>query len=384
MKEAQSHYVFILGFIFFYTISIFVTNISNSQYIVSVDGYKDIFNSVKAALYISSFLILGFFYKINKYTILDLLICVVFMISYYYSRVTISVFIFFMFIKYVDFRLVVKTFMFAVLLGFVFVLVTYVFGLYRYTGFDMYRADGTFRSPLGYKYPTYLPNVSLFIYLGWVFLRQNRIRIVEIFLMGLLNYFIYSITDTRTIYYLVNLLLIGVIFIRYFKLSYNTMLLGGLFKFSTIYLFVILAVLSIYLNITYDPNIPWMDKLNKALSGRLYYGHKGFVDYGISLLGQEIEYVSIVDKFTGNDLFVIDAGYMKVLLDYGIVLFLLITYGFLKVGKRLVAHNQNYFGLIMIIMLLDVCVNPHMILLDFNPFFFALGYYGIYKDNLFK
>jgi len=384
MKKNQTHPIFIALFIFYYTVSIFLTHISNSQYIVSIENYKDYFDDIKVILYISSFILLGAFYKLNKCSLLDFLICIVFLVSYYYSRITISVFIFFLFVKYVDFSLVVKTFLFAVSLGMLFVFSTYALDLYHYSNFEMYRADGTYRTPLGYKYPTYLPNISLFLYLGWVFLRKNRITIIEIFVIAVMNYIMYIFTDTRAIYYLVNLLLFGVILLKYFKLTYKSFCIGHLFKLTTVYLFLILALISIYLNVSYNPDISWMNKLNQALSGRLYYGHKGFVDYGISLLGQKIDYVSVIEKSDGDSLFVIDAGYLKVLLDYGIVLFILIAVGFIKVGKRIVSENQTYFGLVMIIALIDISVNPHMVQLDFNPFFFALGYYGLYKNNLFK
>ncbi|ROU10136.1 hypothetical protein EB837_22785 [Kluyvera ascorbata] len=384
MKNSKVYSVYIVVFVFFYILSIFITHISNSQYVVTIKDYKDYIDNSKIVLYISSFILLGLFYKVNKYTFLDLFICVVFLISYYYSRITIAVFIFFLFVKYANFSLVVKTFLFAVSAGIIFVFVTHAFDLYHYSNFEMYRADGTYRMPLGYKYPTYFPNISLFLYLGWVFLRKNKITFLEITIIGIANYVVYVLTDTRAIYYLVNLLIFCVVFLKYFRVNYNTAVIGWIFKFSTIYLFLILAVISIWLNIKYDSNIPWMNKLNQVLSGRLYYGHKGYIDYGISLLGQQIDYVSVLDQYDGNNLFVIDSGYLKVLLDYGIILFALITFGFIQVGRRIVSQNETYFGLVMIIALIDISINPHMIQLDFNPFFFALGYYGLYKDNLFK
>ncbi|WP_373585565.1 hypothetical protein, partial [Actinobacillus succinogenes] len=131
-----------------------------------------------------------------------------------------------------------------------------------------------------------------------------------------------------------------------------------------------------------NPDIEWMDKLNKILSGRLYYGNKGFSEYGISLLGQKVEYIDVLDLTGYNSLFVIDSGYFRALMDYGIVLFSMIAFGFKYVGDKIVKENDIYYGVILGIMMLDLLVNPHIMSLDFNPFIFLLSYVGKYAHNM--
>lgn len=383
-KQYVKDYVFLIAFLFFYALSIFVIHISNSQYIVSISNYEDSFDFIKSFLYILSFLCLVFFYKVNKYTAIDFVITLFFMISYFYSRITISVFIFFLFVKYLNFSTVIKAFLFAVLCGLLFVFFTYLFDLYSYSFVDMYRADGTFRSPLGYKYPTYLPNLSLYICLSWFYLRKNKISLIEILIVVVLNYLIYKYTDTRASYYLINLLILIVCFIKLFNIDYRSRIFGFFGAFFTVYTFLILSVITIYLQIIYNPDIHWMDEFNKILSGRLFYGHKAYVDYGISVLGQKINYISVLEVSNNNSLFVVDSGFMKVLLDYGIVLYSIITFGFIWAGKQIVKNNDIYLGAVLVISLVDIAVNPHLVQLDFNPFFFIIAYFGIFNKNLFK
>lgn len=378
-----SQTVFSYLFCFSYILSIFILNISNSQFIVSIGGYSNDISNVKLVIYIFSLILFLLFYRFNKFTILDFILISLYLVSYYYHRMSIVFLVYFIFIKNVKFEYIVKSYIFAVLLGFTFVFFTYLFDLYPESLVDMYRTDGTYRNPLGYKFATYLPNMSLYVYLCWFFLRGKQFNIGDMLFIFILNFIIYFYTDTRTVFYLVNLFLFCAFLVKYKQVTYKTFILGRLASFITQYLFIILAGISIYLQCTYDPNIEWMDKLNKALSGRLYYGNKGFIEYGISLFGQKVEYADVLDF--GESLFVIDSGFMKILIDYGLILFMAILYGYWVTSKKIVRKNNIYFGMVLVFSLLDVLINPHLLVMDSNPFFFFIAYYGANKDvNLFE
>ncbi|WP_373589196.1 hypothetical protein [Actinobacillus succinogenes] len=305
------------------------------------------------------------------------------MISYYYSRMVISVFIFFLFAKYISFNNILKAFLFTTLICILFTICSSIFQLYEYSSMDaMYRSDGSFREPLGYKYPTYIANVSLYVYIVWGAIRRNKLSLLELLLFFCSNLMVYLYTDTRTIFYLVNLFIFSILLIKILNISYRTFFIGRILGFLSSFGFFILAGLSIYLIINYNPDIEWMDKLNKILSGRLYYGNKGFSEYGISLLGQKVEYIDVLDLTGYNSLFVIDSGYFRALMDYGIVLFSMIAFGFKYVGDKIVKENDIYYGVILGIMMLDLLVNPHIMSLDFNPFIFLLSYVGKYAHNM--
>ena len=369
----------VLTFIFllFYTANVFISNISNSQYFISLDNHEMILGKIKIILYAIGFLLI-FFYKFNKHSFLDYLLIPIFILSYYYSGIGLTLFFLFIFSKYIKFDLILKCFLISIFCGAVFVYVTYVFDMYEYSDVNFYRESSNgeivFRYPLGYVFSTYLPNVFLYVFLSWVVLRNHKLSVFEFIFLSFLNYVLYDFTDTRTVFYLVNLLMFVLIFMRMFNIDYKTKLLGRVLKFLTIYSFLFFALLSILIQVFYDPNSSWMFALNKALSGRLAYGYYAYDTYGLSILGQHVEYVDLLDVNQYNKLFVVDSGYLKVLLDQGIVLFIFILFGFFRLGKRIVLKNNIYLGLAIIFSLVNIMINPHLLLITFNPFIFLLAY----------
>lgn len=364
-------------FLLFYGTNVFFANISNSQYFISIPGYETIFSKIKVILYGGgAFLFL--FYKFNKDSVLDLLLIPICILSYYNSGVGLTLFFLFIFAKYIRFDLILKVFLISVFCGILFVYFTYLFDMYSYSGVDFYREDNNgnvvFRYPLGYVFSTYLPNVFLYIALSWVVMRGHRLFLFELILLSFLNYAIYIFTDTRTVFYLVNLLIFLLISIKVFNVNYNTRFWGVILSYMTIYSFLLFSLLSIFLQVFYNADISWMTELNKALSGRLAYGNYAYNTYGISLWGQAIEYVDILDADKNNKLFVVDSGYLKVLLDQGFFIFFFILCAFFRLGTRIVKNNNIYLGLALILLLLDILVNPHLLLISFNPFIFLLAY----------
>ena len=373
-------------FLFFYTANVFFSNISNSQYFISLDNHEMILSKIKIVLYGIGFLLI-FFYKFNKYSLLDYLPIPIFIFSYYYSGIGLTLFFLFIFSKYVKFDLILKCFLISIFCGALFVYITYLFDMYEYSDVNFYRenSDGetVFRHPLGYVFSTYLPNVFLYVSLSWIVLRNHKLSVFESIFLLFLNYVLYDFTDTRTVFYLVNLLIFALIFIRIFNIDYKTRVLGRILKFLTIYSFLLFSLLSILIQVFYDPGSSWMFALNKALSGRLAYGYYAYDTYGLSILGQHIEYVDLLDVNQYNKLFVVDSGYLKVLLDQGIVLFIFIFLGFFRLGKRIVLKNNIYLGLAIIFSLINIMINPHLLLITFNPFIFLLAYDNKNKNSVY-
>ena len=369
----------VLTFIFllFYTTNVFFSNISNSQYFINLDNHEIILSKIKIVLYGIGFFLI-FFYKFNKYSLLDCLLIPIFILSYYYSGIGLTLFFLFIFSKYIKFNLILKCFLISIFCGVVFVYITYLFDMYEYADVNFYRessnGETVFRHPLGYVFSTYLPNVFLYVSLSWIVLRNHKFSVFESIFLLFLNYVLYDFTDTRTVFYLVNLLIFSLIFIRIFNIDYKTKFLGRILKFLTIYSFLLFSLLSILVQVFYDPSSSWMFALNKALSGRLAYGYYAYDTYGLSILGQHIEYVDLLDVNQYNKLFVVDSGYLKVLLDQGVVLFIFILFGFFRLGKRIVLKNNIYLGLAIIFSLVNIMINPHLLLITFNPFIFLLAY----------
>ncbi|WGE54971.1 hypothetical protein NYR70_10120 [Actinobacillus equuli subsp. equuli] len=370
----------------FYFINVFIFNFSNSQYFVSLPNAEIYIKYIKSFSYFLPACLLLLFYKLNKQIFFDLLLFLAFGISFIISGLDIITFIFFVLARYIPFSKLISSYLGATFLASGVVFITYLFDLYPESYLALYRSGENFyRSPMGYRFPTYFPNILLSVFFCWIYLRKENIRFIELIVILLSSYYVYHLTDTRTVFYFSLLLVFSVSFIKLFNVNLKTIFFGKLLSFFTIYGFFIFGGLSVYLQYIYSPDVEWLNILDKVLSGRLYYGNMGISNYPINLFGHRIEYIPMLDATAENPFFGIDSGFLKFLLDHGVLLFLLVAYGFYTTGKFLVRNNSPYFTLIVIFFTFQMTINPYLTFLDFNPFFYIVSYFScMYKQNLLK
>ncbi|OHY38570.1 hypothetical protein BBP07_08725 [Citrobacter koseri] len=380
-RAAQNSYFFC----FIYLLWVFFIHICGSQYftLFDVDTLIKYFNG---AIILSLFTYFLFSYRVNKSALIDIALVIVFFVGYIYFRKGVLILFFILLCRHIPFSMIIKTFMFATLLGMLFVLFTYALNLYPETHLDLFREDGNYRYSLGYRFPTFLPNFYFHLVLCWFFLRKGKVLLGEIIIILIINYFLYELTDTRAVFALVTLFCIVIIFLKYLSVSYNTFILGRIFGFFTKYSFIVFGFIAIYFQYTYDPSISWLAKLNDIFSGRLALGHWGFELYDVSLFGNLVEFVSILDASKTNKFFYIDSAYVQLLLVYGLIIYFLVMIAYTKIGKDIVSRGEKYFGIVLIFLFAHSITDPQLMSPEFNPFLLCLGYYGLakYKENVFK
>lgn len=92
--------------------------------------------------------------------------------------------------------------------------------------------------------------------------------------------------------------------------------------------------------------------------------------YGVSLIGQDIEWVgfNISETLTGTYNYV-DCSYVKILLDHGILLLtvVLLAYGYILYQS--VQKKEYYLTWIILIVLVFSITEPRLFDITFNPFF---------------
>ncbi|MDO4626298.1 MAG: hypothetical protein Q4A81_03190 [Pasteurellaceae bacterium] len=372
-------------FLFSYFLWVFFIHISGSQYFTLFDGdflLKTFNSGVMGLLLVYVFIS----YSFNKSSLFDLIITIVFAIGYLHFKKGVLIYLFIILCRKIPFSFVMKTFLLATISGMLFILMTYIFNLYPETYLDLFREDGTYRYLLGYRFPTFLPNYYFHLVLCWFFIRKKNITLGEILLILSINYPIYLFTDTKAAYGLVILSCLAVLFVKYFHIAYSTLILGRLYRLFTKYSFVIFAAIAIYFQYTYDPSFEWMGKLNTMFSGRLALGHWGFELYGIQPFGNLVEFTTMLEASDTNKFFYIDSAYVQLLLVYGAIIFILVCVGYMRIGQMIVANNDQYFGLVLIILFAHSITDPQLMSPEFNPFLLCLGYYGLdkYHKNIFR
>lgn len=132
---------------------------------------------------------------------------------------------------------------------------------------------------------------------------------------------------------------------------------------------------SVFLGLTflYDASNALLVKLNGYLSGRLAISNKGLANYDIKLFGQ-----NIIEEGNGRstefreDYFFLDDSYIRILLEYGLILFVVVLLVFMFTSKKAVEHKRN----IIVIALVAVCIHSimehHLIDLSYNPMMLIL------------
>lgn len=150
----------------------------------------------------------------------------------------------------------------------------------------------TIRHGLGFRYSTYLSHLYLNLVLLYIYLRFNHLSWWEYALIGIVDVYIFVMTDSRNSFALVFLVLFASLMIRVCgqsKLLFRVISCGARFGFICVFAIGSIAAIS------YDSASPTWNSINAFTSNRLAQEHTSLLRYGITPFGQEIE-------FAGNSL----------------------------------------------------------------------------------
>lgn len=237
-------------------------------------------------------------------------------------------------------------------------------------------AKGTrIREYLGFRYALYLPGILLNMTALWIYLRQDKISVLDVLGWTLVNTFVYLRTDSRISFVLAEVLLIAALLLRFVpSLSSNRLhRCWGVLTGS----YVLCAAFSYAFTGIYDATVPWMRRLNSALESRLSLGKRSLEDHGFGFFGRHISWVGNgLDAFgnAGDGSYTyVDCFYVKILQRYGMLftagLLSLLTWSMLQLWKQ-----KQY-----ILLLICTTVAAHCILddlsfaLHYNTFWIAMG-----------
>jgi len=136
---------------------------------------------------------------------------------------------------------------------------------------------------------------------------------------------------------------------------------------------VVCAGVFITLAYTFDPGKSWMSKLDTLLSFRLKLSKEGVDTFPIKLFGQNMIEVGLGSSTAGRDYyFFLDDSYIRILLKYGLVLFVVTLVLFMLLSKR--ASEEKRYILVMALVAIAVhsFMENRLIDIAFNPMMFAM------------
>lgn len=326
-----------------------------------------IFNQVISAVIIALiFLFLSIVLVNQKYTFTELLSLILLLLIFAVSGLRsgdgnfIFVLAFIFASKDIDIKKIIRLFLTMYLLYFIYMFLRNVFGIEN-SNYSTKYVDGvlTFVKNYGFGHPNQLSiRFSIFI-LMFLYIKRGTMKwfcFVAILVAGI---GVYGLTRSKTG---LSILIISILFTLFLKKK-------NMQRFVCIMLFPISAlatILSVLFPIIYNSANHYLYIINNQLTGRLRLGNQFFGRYGITPFGQDLD-------FSGYDN-VLDSLYPFVLLQYGVVTFLVITILTILLLYKLL-RSKFYYEAVLIQMFLIIGISeltPINLSYNFTLLFFSL------------
>lgn len=233
------------------------------------------------------------------------------------------------------------------------------------------------RMALGICYPTDFAAYVAYMMFVFVCLRDKYITYIEIGAMAVLAGVVYWITDARTDFMVMALLIVLVLFA---KRKYNIIRLA--LKSRTIMksiIFIPLAVSAVpwILTCLYNQkNVLWQ-KIDAMLSSRLYLGNIAVNNYRLTFFGQYIQESGFGGSLDWPDnYFFIDCSYISIGLKYGLVFLMLILILEIFIIVRALKKKQMFLVVVIYTIIIHSMMEHHYIQYWYNPFLLGLFCYN--------
>jgi len=238
------------------------------------------------------------------------------------------------------------------------------------------RTGGKIRYALGYTYSTFSSNYFFHVTIFYLYLRKHIIKYVELIALFLINLYLYSLTDTRAVFYYSTAAIIVCLFLKVFKIKTYSLFLN---KYSMLFSAIIAGVLSW----SYRYRLPILEQLNLILTGRLRLGSAAFNNFDITFFGQKIRWIFEQNMFSELTYNYVDSSYLNILFRFGIIILLLILVGYYIVGSKNLSRN-TYYTMMIVFLSLHSMFDPQLIDIMYNPAILFLGYVIYNEDEIKK
>lgn len=174
---------------------------------------------------------------------------------------------------------------------------------------------------------------------AWMFIRGKKITIFETFLFLSGWRIIYYYTDLRTMTLIGCAMAVAGVVIKYCKWSVKEALPKMFYLMFPIAMTVFTWILQLYYNLYSHEKLCIV--LNSILNGRLNLAKRALENYEINLLGQKIQWIGNIDNLVRNKYNYVDCSYIRMPLDYGVLISLIFLGIYCFIMYRLVKENNR-------------------------------------------
>lgn len=338
----------------------------------SVLYIKEILPFVRYLSYFLALIVTFYNYKnfsINKF-IINLVITILVIISTIISKsnIILSLWLFVLACEKVDFDELVKIDFKTKSIFVIIIIILYLLGMTQQAQFVSY--TGEIRNALGFAKPNTFGYYVFSICADYIYIKTGKFSFLNIMFLFLISLFVGNVSLSRTSSYLIILLtIISSISIFFKKIVFNN------FSKKIISLtFIIFTILSIFIAINYDSSDKLQNKLNSLMSGRVVISQKYLNNYDFKLFGQNAEVIN----YTGSKVLYLDNAYLKLLINNGIFVYLLILYIYMKLIEKGYEKKNNLLIMIILVYLIYGITENAMFWLTGNVFLL----YSFCENNL--
>lgn len=243
-----------------------------------------------------------------------------------------------------------------------------------------YSNRGYLRTSLGFNHANTLSLIILILCFEWIYLRFYKLKFTEYLFFSFIVYMLYFITNSLTS-------IIGIVCLLSFNIIARIVkkINIGYTPLSTILILVLpLSMLtSLFLSMHYSSLDSWIVKLNELSTGRIASMSSFYLEYGISLFGKPLELISTdAAEQSGVSAQVLDNGYMRLLLRFGIVITIIFLGMLLKLNYRMLKHKNFAIASCLSAFFITGLMESSFYRMEYNVFLIAIVYVFANKPDV--
>lgn len=246
-----------------------------------------------------------------------------------------------------------------------FLVVLFVFTLLYIVSY-YYDIEGTtrVRFRMG-KHPNSVAYTCIYLFFVYIYLNKHHIRHFDYIMLFIINFVLFYLLGTKSVFLIVNLFLFILLVSRYINIClFNHKWYQVLFVLLPIICFFSVFILSYF----YKDDVLWMTKINRILNGRIALAHNAVRYNGIKLFEYDLQY-----RFQEGDYYV-DFSLLMFAIRYGIVM-LMVLLSFLTYFAFLILKKKDIvMSIIFILFIIFTSFNDDFFNLIFNIILFVPSY----------
>lgn len=202
--------------------------------------------------------------------------------------------------------------------------------------------SGIIKHAYGFYHPNTLGILCFAILVEWLYLRYEKMKITEWILIFVIAYLMYRIAASRTATYTFSIILV-MFFVaqrwsRFFELKISKAIL--------ILLTAIFAGISWWILFLYIKGNTIAQAINSLTTQRLRYAANFYAEYGISVFGKNIEFVSSrAAQLQGISSEILDMAYVRGPILFGIIFSAIVFIGYMILVKKCLDNDGGIRGM---------------------------------------